>query len=139
MKTKKYKYKSLKSKNSFSFKRYNSWLINRYNYKDYLYKRLNTENINNYRANLINGKLYWNNEISLNINELNQNIKMIKQLDISFEKKEDFIKRKNPKVSLVITLHNRENYIKLVYSSIYIQELKDIEIIFVDDASNDNT
>ena len=104
MKTKKYKYKSLKSKNSSPFKRYayslksfiiciisisfiyfylnqkygNIWLINRYNYKDYLYKRLNTENLNNYRANLINGKLYWNNEISLNINELNQNIKMIK-------------------------------------------------------------
>ena len=165
MKIKKYKYKSLKSKNSSSFKRYtyslksfiiciisisyiyfflnqkygDSLLINRYNYKDYLYKRLNTENLNNYRANLINGKLYWNNEISLNINELNQNIKMIKQLNVSFEKKEDFIKRKNPKVSIVITLHNREKYIKLVYSSIYIQELKDIEIIFVDDASNDNT
>ena len=165
MKTKKYKYKSLKSKNSSPFKRYtyslksfiiciisisfiyfylnqkygNIWLINRYNYKDYLYKRLNTENLNNYRANLINGKLYWNNEISLNINELNQNIKMIKQLNLSFEKKEDFIKRKNPKVSVVITLHNREKYIKLVYSSIYIKELKDIEIIFVDDASNDNT
>ena len=121
MEIKKYKYKSLKSKNSSSFKRYNSWLIN------------------NYRASLINGKLYWNNEISLNINELNQNIKMIKQLNISFEKKEDFIKRKNPKVSVVITLHNREKYIKLFYSSIYIQELKDIEIIFVDDASNDNT
>jgi len=165
VKIKKYKYKSLKSKNSSSFKRYtyslksfiiciisisyiyfflnqkygDSLLINRYNYKDYLYKRLNTENLKNYRANLINGKLYWNNEISLNINELNQNIKMIKQLNVSFEKKEDFIKRKNPKVSIVITLHNREKYIKLVYSSIYIQELKDIEIIFVDDASNDNT
>ena len=120
MKIKKYKYKSLRSKNSSSFKRYtyslksfiicifsisfiyfylnqkfgHNWLINRYNYMDYLYKRLNTENLNNYRANLINGKLYWNNETSLNINELNQNIKMIKQLNLSFEKKKILLKGK---------------------------------------------
>ena len=39
----------------------------------------------------------------------------------------------------MITLYNQAKYLKLFYTSIQIQELKDIEIIFVDDASNDNT
>ena len=39
----------------------------------------------------------------------------------------------------MITLYNQKNYIKNVYSSIQKQELKDIEIIFVDDASIDNS
>ena len=73
------------------------------------YNKKKNKIYNNFRADVINGKLYWNNEISLNINELNQNIKMIKQLNISFEKKEDFIKRKNPKVSVVITLIIEKN------------------------------
>jgi glycosyltransferase involved in cell wall biosynthesis len=60
-------------------------------------------------------------------------------LNISFENKSDFIKGEHLKISLVITLYNQAKYLKLFYTSIQIQELKDIEIIFVDDASNDNT
>ena len=36
-------------------------------------------------------------------------------------------------------MHNQDKYIKYIYSSIQKQEIKDIEIIFVDDASIDNT
>jgi glycosyltransferase involved in cell wall biosynthesis len=48
-------------------------------------------------------------------------------------------RRENPKISLTITLYNQEHYIRLFYASIQKQELKDIEIIFVDDASIDNS
>ena len=84
-------------------------------------------------------KLFWKNEISLNLEEVKEEIKYFHLIDISYENATDFIKRENPKVSLVITAHNQEKYIKLIYKSILLQELKDIEIIFIDDASNDNT
>ena len=110
-------------------------MIQRNNY----YNKKKNKIYNNFRADVINGKLYWNNEISLNLDYINKDIQKFKNYSFSFEKKENFIKRRYPKVSVVTTLHNQENYIKLIYSSIFIQELKDIEIIFVDDASNDNT
>ena len=58
------------------------------------------------------------------------------------KKKEDinnnyFYKRKNPKITLIITLYNQKNYIPLIYSSVLNQSFKDIEIIFIDDGSID--
>ena len=102
-------------------------------------KILNKENKSIFRVNYIDGKLYWNNETFINLTKINYETDKIKELNISFENKTDFIKREHPKISLVITLYNQANYLKLFYTSIQIQELKDIEIIFVDDASNDNT
>jgi glycosyltransferase involved in cell wall biosynthesis len=87
-------------------------------------------------------KLYWNNETSLNIDKISEEIKNYKNknfLKISFNNKTDFIKKNNPKISLIITLYNQEKYLKLVYISILKQDFKDIEIIFVDDASTDNS
>ena len=52
---------------------------------------------------------------------------------------ENFNESKNPKISLIITLYNQKNYISKIYSCIYHQSLKDIEIIFVDDDSKDNS
>ena len=102
-------------------------------------KILNKENKSIFRVNYIDGKLYWNNETFINLTKINYETDKIKELNISFENKSDFIKREHPKISLVITLYNQEKYLKLFYTAIQIQELKDIEIIFVDDASNDNT
>ena len=102
-------------------------------------KILNKENKSIFRVNYIDGKLYWNNETFINLTKINYETDKIKELNISFENKTDFIKREHPKISLVITLYNQAKYLKLFYTSIQIQELKDIEIIFVDDASNDNT
>ena len=87
-------------------------------------------------------KLYLNNETSLNIDKISEEIKNYKNknfLKISFNNKTDFIKKNNPKISLIITLYNQEKYLKLVYISILKQDFKDIEIIFVDDASTDNS
>ena len=89
--------------------------------------------------NLNNGKLYWNNQISLEINKTIEEIKSYKHNTISFDQKTDFIRKDNPKISLIIALHNNKKNIKSIYASIQKQELKDIEIIFVDDNSNDNS
>ena len=92
----------------------------------------------NTNKNINDGKLYWNNQKSLNIDNVLNEIKLFTP-QISFERKTDFDKRKNPKISLVITLYNHEKNIKSLYASIQKQKLKDLEIIFVDDYSEDNT
>jgi len=92
----------------------------------------------NTSKNINDGNLYWNNQKSLNIDNVLNEIKLFTP-QISFERKTDFEKRENPKISLVITLHNHEKNIKSLYASIQKQKLKDLEIIFVDDFSEDNT
>ena len=44
-----------------------------------------------------------------------------------------------PKLSIITTVHNKENYLKPFLSSIQNQNLKEIEIIIVDDASTDKS
>ena len=85
------------------------------------------------------GKIYYKNERTLNINKIQKEIKNYKKLKISFTKRKDFQNRKKPKISLIITIYNQEYFIKYIYASILKQELKDIEIIFIDDASSDNS
>jgi len=46
---------------------------------------------------------------------------------------------KNPKISIIIPIYNSQNSIFQIIKSIQIQSLKDIEIIFIDDCSLDNT
>ena len=58
----------------------------------------------------------------------NDNIKKIKHLK----------KIKNPKISIISPIYNREKYISRFIESIYNQNFQDIEIIFVDDNSIDN-
>ena len=90
-------------------------------------------------VNLVNNKLIWNNTLSLEEYKIKEEIKQYKYTNISFTNPNDFIKRENPLISLVITLYNQEEFIDRVYYSIQKQEMKDIEIIFVDDASTDNS
>ena len=45
----------------------------------------------------------------------------------------------NPKISVIIPIYNGEKYIKSALTSIQNQDLKDIEIIMVDDFSDDNS
>ena len=52
--------------------------------------------------------------------------------------KEQFFKSKNPKISIIIPVYNKKNYILRILRSIQNQSLKDIEIIFTDDNSTDN-
>ena len=98
-----------------------------------------TEFKQNIRCFPTEDKIYWNNQTDL---ELEKNIDEIvnsKSLKISFDNKTHFYKRKKPKISIIITVYNQGYYIKEAYAHIQHQELKDIEIIFVDDASTDNS
>ena len=72
-------------------------------------------------------------------NNNNNQKKLEKYLKISSNKRIDFIKREKPKISLIITVYNQENFLRYCYASIQKQKLKDIEIIFIDDASEDNS
>ena len=64
--------------------------------------------------------------LPINIVKIKEEIRSYNNLIISFENKSDFIKRENPKISVIITVHDQEQNIKKIYSSIQRQELKDI-------------
>ena len=84
-------------------------------------------------------KLYWKNQTYLEIERIRKEIRYYKSLNITFENIVYNQKRENPKISLIITIYNQGYYIETLYWSILKQTLKDIEIIFIDDASIDNS
>ena len=87
----------------------------------------------------MNGKLIWNNESSFQLFKIRNELKEYENLKLFFGEQKLLNKTEKPLISIIITLFNQENYIKYIYSSILKQELKDIEIIFVNDASQDNS
>lgn len=51
----------------------------------------------------------------------------------------DFKKIKEPKISIIVSIHNNEKYIKRFINSMQKQNLIDFEIIFIDKNSSDNS
>ena len=100
---------------------------------------LSKVNYNLSKVDYIDGKLIWDNETFQDQEKIREEIKKYDNIEISFKNKNDFLYRQNPLISLVITIFNQENKIKSIYASILNQDLKDIEIMFVDDASTDNS
>ena len=84
-------------------------------------------------------KIYWKNNKMINIKKINEEIQSYENISININNKQDLIRREYPKVSLIIPVYNQAQYIKRIYSNILNQTLKDIEIIFVDDLSTDNS
>ena len=70
---------------------------------------------------------------------IRKEMNMYNKFDYSHLYLENFDKVKNPKISLIITLFNQKGYILKIYYCILNQSLKEIEIIFIDDASIDNS
>ena len=93
----------------------------------------------NYKCSPNDNKIYWKNQRDLELEKCRKEVENSGSLKISFENKSDFFKRDNPKISIIITIYNQDYYIKELYAHIQQQELKDIEIIFVDDSSTDNS
>ena len=87
-------------------------------------------NITSYFSNFISN-LSLQNEIK----EIEQYLKFCEDLKII----KKFKKKKNIKISLISPIFNRERYIKRFLNSIQFQNFNDIEIIFVDDCSVDNS
>ena len=57
-------------------------------------------------------------------------------LDININ---NYIRMKNPKISIISAIYNKENFISRFLASIQYQSFKEIEIILIDDCSIDNT
>ena len=67
-----------------------------------------------------------------------------KYMDLIFkgtiiDKDKIYYPSKTPKISVVITSYNGEGFLKTAILSIQNQDLKDIEIVIVDDDSKDNS
>lgn len=88
----------------------------------------------NYIKNIYDDLLYQN----INKMENIENYLKLCESNIFFTRK-IFKKSLNPKFSIIIPVYNQEEYIKRVLRSIQNQSFKNIEIIFVDDASEDNS
>lgn len=83
-------------------------------------------------------KLFWKNG-NINVNIVKEEIRQYENISISFNEIEYRPNVINPKISLIIPVFNQEKYLIPLYISIKNQSLKEIEIIFVDDASTDNS
>ena len=55
------------------------------------------------------------------------------------DKKHKYFPTENPKISVIISIHNGEAYLKTGLLSIQNQDMKDIEIVLIDDGSKDNS
>ena len=52
---------------------------------------------------------------------------------------QNLVKVDNPKVSVIISIYNREDYVMSTVRSIQNQNMKEIEILYIDDYSSDNS
>lgn len=83
-------------------------------------------------------ELYWKNE-RIDINKTKKEISFYENFIGCYNKKVFLSEFKNPKISLIVPVYNQEKYLVPFYCSIQNQSLYNIEIIFVDDASTDNS
>jgi len=98
--------------------------------------------LNNRKEMEIDNKQIISNSIDKDLDEeykdMQEYVNMILN-DSLYNPNEVFIKSKNPKISIVISVYNGEGYLKKALLSIENQDFKDIEIIMVDDCSKDNS
>lgn len=94
--------------------------------------------------------LFFNNNIISNIiflfdthliikNEINKIEKYFEFCNDGKKKIKRFKNIENPKISIISPIYNREKFISRLIQSVYNQKFQDIEIIFVDDNSKDNS
>ena len=83
-----------------------------------------------------NKKSIINNKEQPSSNSIIEYVKLIQEKKINYVHYNDEIN--NPKISFIATFFNKEKYLEPLILSIQNQMLKEFEIIFVDDCSNDN-
>ena len=74
-----------------------------------------------------------------NYEETKKYIDKIENISFSLENLKNFSIIKNPKISIIIPVHNSEQFLLDFIINIQNQTFKDIEIIYVDDFSTDNS
>ena len=113
-------------------------------FHDIIINPQNLDLINNpeYKPDFITkGKIFWNNNKNdaLNLTLRNEEISSYENITPQFKNKEELYQREIPKVSLIIPVYKQERFIKKIYAIIEQQSLKDIEMVFIDDCSPDNS
>ena len=88
--------------------------------------------------NELKKSLKWKNQ-TINLYEIRKEIKSYINFNNSFIINNKTYERVDPKISIIITLYNQEKFILQIYSCILKQSFQDIEIIFVDDNSQDDS
>ena len=86
-------------------------------------------------------ELLWNNE-RFNLTNIKNEIEIYQNyqnISIPSFNLQYFGESSKPKVSIIVPIFNQEKYLKSFYMSIYNQSLRDLEIIFINDASADNS
>ena len=102
-----------------------------------------TDHINNLSISNINIKvehnktMNQNNEFDDEFNKCKEYIKNAREGNILYEENLEY--SQNPLISVVIALFNNEKYINGTLKSVQNQKMKDIEIILIDDCSEDNS
>ena len=77
--------------------------------------------------------------IQLDLHSIREEINKYNKIDFDCFQPKIFSEIDKPKISIIITVFNQKNFILKIYSSILKQSLKEIEIIFIDDCSTDNS
>ena len=103
----------------------------------YFSKYFQTDSFINMNITYLN-KISLINEI-ISLNNIRKEINCYRNISFANIHFKKFSKVIYPKLSLIITLYNQKNHILKIYSCILNQTLKNIEIIFIDDNSNDNS
>ena len=99
---------------------------------------LNTLNISNLNKQINNNNtINKNKKINFDFNKYKEYFQNAKEGKILYN--ENLVYSQNPLISVVIPLYNDEKYINATLKSVQNQKMKDIEIIFIDDFSTDNS
>lgn len=112
---------------------------------DYVRKIINKNKIiKKYKHFSIIKKIIFNinsifNRNESDLNQINIFLEKINVYNLTEQDIKPFNFVKNPKISIIIPIYNSQNLIFQIVKSIQFQSLKDIEIIFIDDCSSDNT
>ena len=131
--------------NGFYLFKQQFFFINKNNYNpNQIQTEYSKENISEYHE-IINNK-YINNYFKdfelIKINEIEAK-KYFEYLNYAknglYLYQQNLEKIENPKVSIIISIYNREDYIISTIRSIQNQNMKEIEIILIDDYSSDNS
>ena len=88
-----------------------------------------------------NNELKWHND-SININSVKNEIlyyQNFTNLSLSTFNLKNIQNTEQPKISLIVPVYNSQDNLINFYMSVYNQSLTDIEIIFINDASNDTS
>ena len=97
---------------------------------------------NNYKFNntmILNNSVINSSLHSLDMDKISEYILNLLNEPFSIDNLKNYIFNLNPKISIIITVYNSEKYIPNIQRSIQNQSFEDIEIIYVDDFSTDNT